>query len=1191
MSDKKKDFDLSPFYIRFDPKKQYEKLLAIPGRVAQASDWNDSQYLMSHKVKTLGDSIFKEGNIISGMELSVFEDETTKKPYARVEDGKVYLEGSVREFHKTIVPIEGKGKDNICVFLKSSLITEFDDTTLFDPAEGYENYGQPGMNAIKEEVGLAVNLDNAPIIYKLVDGKLDVKKSGDTENDGFAKITEVLARRTYEESGNYRKSGLRIYQRFDYPNPEKNLLYFTCSKGKAYVLGYEVEKPTDFTFTTEKATETRLVRFDSSPIRKNETTGKYYLIPRFSPIEDVKGLSVNVRATVKMTRGTQRDGEDNFPFTNVSEVEEVRSGTTIYKAGVDYRLSGDQLVWRSYQDGVSGNQPNPGTEYQVRLKYYKDLSSNPENFNISNRRGKEIIEILDTSLDVNELAQTSISYTFYLARKDLVSIDRFGKIIVTKGTPDLEVNCSIPVVTDDNTLPLGSIFLKGNSDTAFIINKSIEDSSMLDIQNTIQRVTDLEYNSSITDLDKKAIEGEPATQLKGVFTDGFISYTKGDLNYDRPSKTFGEKVKYDCCIDIDTGELKLPYTMNNIDLTVNPNGSSGMGHMGAVMTTNYTEEVSFDQPLATTRMQVNPYQVFDPFIAVTLEPSVDNWIDYEHITQNIDGGTENHQFYIGYPSNWWRDNASKYNEGVHGDMETVVTVGRRDVNIVQTQRRTSTKVKDSLVLHIRQRDVAIKASGFPSKAKNIHCFFDGIPVSLTPKNSSQNPLGEDFNFKGTLYRTVNSDVAGNLDCTFTIPKGVPCGTKEVKLEFTGDNNYKHSYSGTAQYTANGRKHTTTESIFTKRIVTHAIDPLAQSFMFSEEKYITSVDLYFAVGTDNNSPVMVQIRNMVNGYPGTECYAESVIPSDKILTSNNSSVATNVKFNGAIKCLPNVQYCVVVMSDSSKPALWVAELGETDVLTEKTVMSNPYTAGVLFSSSNALTWTAHQDRDLKLRIKTAKFNPTGNIVFKSVGLSQVNSIVLSVDSVVPAETSLKWEYRQNDMMSWLPLDIFNLVPLEKIGKQIDIRCTYSAKQTRAPMVSTQCMSLSTFTSSLKGAYVTRLIELDEPFNNLKVYLDVLNSSNNGTSVFYSFDDGENWEDLPKAADQSGSAGKSLVSFKKVDAEFGQMFWEVKLKPGELKKLKGRETYGFRILIKLETTEPTILIQQPRCKRLMVIAKTV
>ncbi|MCX8016367.1 MAG: hypothetical protein N2690_00490, partial [Rhodocyclaceae bacterium] len=56
-----------------------------------------------------------------------------------------------------------------------------------------------------------------------------------------------------------------------------------------------------------------------------------------------------------------------------------------------------------------------------------------------------------------------------------------------------------------------------------------------------------------------------------------------------------------------------------------------------------------------------------------------------------------------------------------------------------------------------------------------------------------------------------------------------------------------------------------------------------------------------------------------------------------------------------------------LTDDADCALAIAELGKWDSTANRWVTAQPYQVGVLLSSSNASTWTAHQDADLTFRL--------------------------------------------------------------------------------------------------------------------------------------------------------------------------------------------------------------------------------
>jgi hypothetical protein len=155
-----------------------------------------------------------------------------------------------------------------------------------------------------------------------------------------------------------------------------------------------------------------------------------------------------------------------------------------------------------------------------------------------------------------------------------------------------------------------------------------------------------------------------------------------------------------------------------------------------------------------------------------------------------------------------------------------------------------------------------------------------------------------------------------------------------------------------------------------------VDPVAQTFFlegdaFAGGGFLTSVDLYFAK-RDDAVPVRLEIRNVVNGYPGSDVYSTVVKNAKDILTSNDSSVATNFRLDEPIFLEENGQYCFVVITMSKRYQIWASEFGEKAVDSNKIITEQP-NLGSLFKSQNNTTWTAEQKEDLKFRLNFAKFD--------------------------------------------------------------------------------------------------------------------------------------------------------------------------------------------------------------------------
>ena len=173
------------------------------------------------------------------------------------------------------------------------------------------------------------------------------------------------------------------------------------------------------------------------------------------------------------------------------------------------------------------------------------------------------------------------------------------------------------------------------------------------------------------------------------------------------------------------------------------------------------------------------------------------------------------------------------------------------------------------------------------------------------------------------------------------------------------------------------------------------DPLAQSFFVEGMEggmFITSADIFFRnkSSEENNNGITLQIREMINGVPGPYIIAEShKTRSECLVTTEDSSGnvtfnSTNFKFSGPVHLQNNTEYCMVLKPDGNDRGyeVWLGKLGETrkgstEVITEQTH------SGVLFTSANNRTWSAHQDEDLMFVIRRAKFEVNQDYIINTV----------------------------------------------------------------------------------------------------------------------------------------------------------------------------------------------------------------
>ena len=95
--------------------------------------------------------------------------------------------------------------------------------------------------------------------------------------------------------------------------------------------------------------------------------------------------------------------------------------------------------------------------------------------------------------------------------------------------------------------------------------------------------------------------------------------------------------------------------------------------------------------------------------------------------------------------------------------------------------------------------------------------------------------------------------------------------------------------------------------------------------------MTSVDVYFE-SKDEDTPCWVEMRNVVNGYPGPKIlpFGRKVLQPADINTSVDASVATNFKFDAPIYVKQGTEYCIVLRAHTIEPKVWISKMGETDV---------------------------------------------------------------------------------------------------------------------------------------------------------------------------------------------------------------------------------------------------------------------
>ena len=158
------------------------------------------------------------------------------------------------------------------------------------------------------------------------------------------------------------------------------------------------------------------------------------------------------------------------------------------------------------------------------------------------------------------------------------------------------------------------------------------------------------------------------------------------------------------------------------------------------------------------------------------------------------------------------------------------------------------------------------------------------------------------------------------------------------------------------------------------------DPLAQSFLVEDAggAFVSKVDIYFRT-KDKTLPVTMQIREMVNGYPGPTVLATMNKTPSQVNLSEDATAVTSFEFDTPVYLAEQREYCFAILTSSVEYKVWLSEMGQDDINGNR-ISEQPY-AGVLFKSQNASTWTANQLQDLKFTLYRAEFDISQKPVIK------------------------------------------------------------------------------------------------------------------------------------------------------------------------------------------------------------------
>lgn len=565
--------------------------------------------------------------------------------------------------------------------------------------------------------------------------------------------------------------------------------------------------------------------------------------------------------------------------------------------------------------------------------------------------------------------------TFYLPRIDVLWVNRDRQFGVSRGTPSLK-----PAIADvpSDAMAIYELYIPpytGSADDIqiqYIENKRY---TMKDIGKLENRIENIEYYTALNNLESSTLNApvvDPQTGNErfknGIATDNFVDFSLSDAFHP----------EYAASIDPDNKILSPEFVENALDMELD--STSGTKQFGTITYLDYTVVDSVSQPYATRAVNVNPYAVFAWVGSLALNPSTDFWKDTQYAAPRIINRTINNR------------GAAKSGTVVTGHKRgnwkyyTSVTTAFRETSESTTSERT---IRTTTIPYMRRTQIHFSGKALKPYAR-VWPFFEDIDVSeyCRPDNGD---------WGDSLITNRNGEINGYFWVPNDNKHRFLTGTNTLRLSDSEKNSYQQNEFSTEAYASHNsagtlvtkqQTITTVKTLYAEQTERKEwrkyVDPVAQTFVVSSNggEYITGVEV-FLKSKSQSIPLRLQIRTAETGLPTNVVIplADKVMNPEDIHTSANASVGTYFEFDSPVYLSPDVEYAVVLLSDSQEYEIYVAQMGEIDLTTNYVVSKQPH-MGVFFTSQNGSTWSEHQNQDLKFTVKRCHFGSQGSATYSS-----------------------------------------------------------------------------------------------------------------------------------------------------------------------------------------------------------------
>ena len=267
-----------------------------------------------------------------------------------------------------------------------------------------------------------------------------------------------------------------------------------------------------------------------------------------------------------------------------------------------------------------------------------------------------------------------------------------------------------------------------------------------------------------------------------------------------------------------------------------------------------------------------------------------------------------------------------------------------------------------------------------------------------------------------LFRLID-DSAGNIESSST--NGDARFFAQGLLQTKQESSITSTVPAGIQRTSVRETQTVTTQSVGQRTESRSVykDPLAQTFLVGTAQYpnglyINRIRVCFKT-KDPTVPVTLQVRPTVNGYPDSSVvypFGSVTLTPDKVQISTKPDISdsnkyTDFAFDAPIYLGPG-EHSFVLLANSNKYEVFVAEKGKTNLLDNRQISEQPY-LGSLFLSQNGSTWTAEQNQDMMFQIYRNSYDTSAvsQVVFNANMSNTSSNIVYDIANLMTSEIIL------------------------------------------------------------------------------------------------------------------------------------------------------------------------------------------